>query len=515
MPIAETAAPLDLVLESKGGRAVYLRVRSQIMTTEPVVQLKRELRAAAYFALSFGAIVGVGWVVVLGDWLNEAGPIGSIVAFATGGMVVLLVGFCYGEMTARRPVSGGEVAYTYEIFGVRTCFATGWFLALGYLSTTVFEAVSVAWVASALAPGIQGPVIYSFNGSPVYLGSLLLGLGGMILITLLNYRGISPAARLQNALTYSKIMLIILIFVVGLGWGKLSHLEPLFRRDGRGSIWPGMLSVFLTVPFWMSGFNTVAQVMEEKAQRTSLKLVGSMIVLSIVAATFFYCLIILASSMTMPWENLLKLDLPAARGFEVAYRSPLLSRSVLLVALFGNITVWNSVFLSSTRVLFALGRAQIISKRFGVIQASSHVPGKAILFMGTVGCLGVFSGKGAILPVVNVASSCYALSYLMVCLGVIAKRRQHKVRAAYEVPGGIITAVAATVTSAFILFLSFYQPFVEKGRSIPVEWWLIILWAGLGTMFWFLARGLRQGVTEGERRAIILETDQSALELRR
>jgi basic amino acid/polyamine antiporter, APA family len=483
------------------------------MAAERAPQLKKELRAAEYFALSFGAIVGVGWVVILGDWLKQAGPVGSIVAFLAGGVTLLLIGFCYAELTARWPVSGGEVAYTYEMFGVPTCFATGWFLALGYMTTTIFEAVSVVWVASTLAPRIQGPFLYSVHGSAVYLGSLLLGLGGMILITFLNYQGVKPASRLQNALTYSKILLVIVIFFVGLVWGKFSHLEPPFRRDSGGSIWTGILGVFLTVPFWMSGFNTVAQVMEEKARRTSLKLVGSMIILSIVAATLFYCLIILASSMTMPWQDLLKLDLPAAKGFEVGLHSPWLSRSVLLVALFGNITVWNSVFLSSTRVLFALGRAHIISKRFGVIQPGTGAPGAAILFMGALGSLGVFLGKGAILPLVNVTSSCYALSYALVCMGLVVMRCQGRPPAAYQVPGGTVTAAVSTIASVYILLLSIYQPYVDAGRSIPMEWWLLIVWGGLGALFWYAARGLRRKVTEEERRIIMLETGTSTDEL--
>src|SRR5580704_8754785 len=97
-------------------------VKGGCMTTESAVRLKRELRAVEYFALSFGAIVGVGWVVILGDWLNQAGPVGSILAFLVGGLVVLLVGLCYAEMIGRLPVSGGEIVYTYEIFGVPTCF---------------------------------------------------------------------------------------------------------------------------------------------------------------------------------------------------------------------------------------------------------------------------------------------------------------------------------------------------------------------------------------------------------
>jgi hypothetical protein len=34
----------------------------------------RRLRTFAYFTLAFGAIIGVGWLVVMDDWLLHGGP---------------------------------------------------------------------------------------------------------------------------------------------------------------------------------------------------------------------------------------------------------------------------------------------------------------------------------------------------------------------------------------------------------------------------------------------------------
>jgi len=53
----------------------------------------------------------------------------------------------------------------------------------------------------------------------------------------------------------------------------------------------------------------IAQVMEEKASGTSLQVVGRMILFSIFMALVFYCLVILACAMIMPWRQLIALDL--------------------------------------------------------------------------------------------------------------------------------------------------------------------------------------------------------------
>ena len=46
-----------------------------------------------------------------------------------------------------------------------------------------WEAISLGLTADALFPGISGPELHSVGGHPVRLGSLLSALGGMVLMT--------------------------------------------------------------------------------------------------------------------------------------------------------------------------------------------------------------------------------------------------------------------------------------------------------------------------------------------
>ena len=456
-------------------------------------QLSRDIGTSQFFTLAFGSIIGVGWVVALSAWLSQAGPLGAVLGFVGGGLLVMLVGLCYIEISTMFPVSGGEVVYTYEIFGTKTCFAVGWLFALAYIAITAFEAISIGWIAGTLFPGIQGRTLYTSGSSDVQLGALLLGLGGMALLVFLSYRGTKFAAAFQDLLTYAKIGLAIIFISVGIGWGKIGNLTPVFQQQG--SILTGIFAVFLTAPFWYGGFNIIPQVMGEKAPQTSMKTVGRTLLFSIALSGAFYCLIILACSMSLPREQLSALNLPVAQVFTAAYNFPTLTKIVLVTALLGNFTAWNGVIVSGSRILYALGRAQIIWSGFGNVHPVFRSPATSVLFVGVVATLGVFLGRSAIIPIVNLASACFALGYLLICLGVLKLGRKFRV-----------TTVLAVAGSVFMLFLSLYQPYVDAKGRFPLEWSCFLGWGVLGAIFWVVAKRVRSGVTEQQRRKLILES---------
>ena len=181
---------------------------------------------AQFFTLAFGTIIGVGWVIYLGYWLEPAGPAGAAIGFGAGTLLVALIGLCYAEMAAMYPVSGGELAYAYEAFGTGVSFIAGWFLAFVYTAVTAWEGIAIGVLAENLFPGFGGPVLYSAFGSDVRLGHLTLGIGLMAFFTYLNVRGVSAAARLQEILTYSFLVICAIVIVAGITGGTTSNLSP-------------------------------------------------------------------------------------------------------------------------------------------------------------------------------------------------------------------------------------------------------------------------------------------------
>jgi len=52
-------------------------------------ELLAQLRSRQFLTIGIGAIMGVGWVIVLGEWLRAAAPLGAILGFVAGGLFML------------------------------------------------------------------------------------------------------------------------------------------------------------------------------------------------------------------------------------------------------------------------------------------------------------------------------------------------------------------------------------------------------------------------------------------
>ncbi len=80
--------------------------------------LERSIPFRNYVALGLGVIVGVGWVVYSGQWLQDGGPMGAMLAFLIGGLLLLPVGACYAEMTAALPLAGATRLLPCTFLGI-------------------------------------------------------------------------------------------------------------------------------------------------------------------------------------------------------------------------------------------------------------------------------------------------------------------------------------------------------------------------------------------------------------
>ena len=63
-----------------------------------------------FLSLSFGTMIGSAWVILLGDWLGEAGPGGAVLGFASGALIIMTIGACYAELASRLPEGAAQVA---------------------------------------------------------------------------------------------------------------------------------------------------------------------------------------------------------------------------------------------------------------------------------------------------------------------------------------------------------------------------------------------------------------------
>ena len=67
--------------------------------------------------IAFGAMIGWGWVVSTGGWIEKGGVVGAALGFAIGGVMIFFVGLTYAELTAAMPQCGGEHVFSHRAMG--------------------------------------------------------------------------------------------------------------------------------------------------------------------------------------------------------------------------------------------------------------------------------------------------------------------------------------------------------------------------------------------------------------
>ena len=168
-----------------------------------MIKLARKLSLANYFALGFGTMIGTGWVVLMDDWLGRGGPLGAMLGFGLGGLLLLPVGYIYGQWVRRLPDAAGEAAYTAQVFPPLVSYVTGWMMLLAYFIVCPWEAVALGKLAAYIFPQLDTMELYRWQASRCFCRRLLLGLALTLILAFLNYRGIRASATFQSWATSS------------------------------------------------------------------------------------------------------------------------------------------------------------------------------------------------------------------------------------------------------------------------------------------------------------------------
>ena len=429
--------------------------------------LARKLRTFDYFTIGFGTMVGVGWLVVMDDWLGRGGYLGAILGFAIGGVALLPIAYVYGQLVARLPDAGGEIAYTAQVFPPKVSFATGWMMMLGYLVVCPWEAVAIGKIAGYIFPWMNRLELYRVAGYPIYLPHLVAGIGLTIAITWINYRGVQLSARFQNWTTIGLLVLFLAFSSFGLAKGSVANLAAPFAHSGLVSV----LLMMQIVPYFMVGFESVAKCSEEARPDFATRNFFHAMAAAIVVGIVFYTAVIFVVAYIHPWRSLLGHSFATSIAFETAFGQRWVVRLIFLAAILSLLKVFNGNFLAASRMLFALGRRNLIHPRFGKIHPVNQTPGPAILTIGVASAATAFFGQALLVPITEVGSMASAFGWLAAC-------------AAYSrMDSRLVQRAVATcgMAVAAVLVLIKLLPGVP-GHFSPYEWMALTGWCVLGAM---------------------------------
>jgi APA family basic amino acid/polyamine antiporter len=433
-----------------------------------MTHLARKLRLIDYFALGFGVTVGTAWLVTMDDLLARGGSLGAILGFAAGGLMLLPIGYVYGQLVREIPDAAAEVAYTARFFSPFVSFATGWMMFLTYFLTCPFEALAAGRIAGYLFPSLNAFELYRLGGRPVYLPQIILGLVITVLLTWLNCRGIQASARFLKGTTFLFLAFVLVFALAGAKHGALSNFSPLFSRAP-------LISVFLVwqvVPWIMAGFESVVKCVEEATPDFPDRNYSVAITLTIVVSAVFYCFVIAAVAYVAPWQTLNHNDpFPTALAFERAVRARWIVDLIMASALVAVLKTFNANVVASSRLLFAMGRRNMLARRMSHIHPVNKTPSTAVIAVGIATAAAIFLGEALLVPILEVGAIAAAIAWMAACASYF--------RMQPALAGRIAAIIGLLVTS--LMVLAKIVPLVP-GHFTVYEWMALAIWAGLGVL---------------------------------
>jgi amino acid transporter len=441
--------------------------------------LARKLRCTDYFALGWGAMVGVGWLVVMDDWLTRGGALGAVLGFAIGGSLLLPIGWVYGKLVAAMPDAAGEIAYTAAAFPRTISFSTGWMMMLAYFIVCPWEAVAVGRIAGYIIPALDSMELYHIAGRPVYLPHLVIGLGLTALLTLLNYRGIRLSAIFQNWTTFGTLALFVVFVGFGVSRGSPQNFPPLFTHTPLVSL----LLMMQIVPYFMTGFESVGKAAEESSAGFSARGFLKAIWMSVVVGILFYTVIIAAVAFVAPWRELTGERFMTAVAFQRATGSRLVVDIILAAALLSLVKCFNGNFIAASRLLFALGRRQLVDHRAARIHPRFQTPAIAVLCIGLATAACMLLGDAILVPITEVGSVACAIGWAASCAAYLALGRSGKFSGLSKLPVLQQLVGACGLLVAVAMMLMKVVPSVP-GHFTKYEWLALAVWVGFGAAAW-------------------------------
>jgi basic amino acid/polyamine antiporter, APA family len=430
-----------------------------------MTELARRLRVIDYFSLGWGTMVGVGWLVVMDDWLLRGGPLGAILGFALCSLLLLPIAYVYSQWVTEVPDAASEIAYTAKVFSRRISFCTGWIMMLSYFIVCPWEAVAVGRIAGYIFPGLNSIELYRIAGQPVYLPHLLIGLTLTALITVINYCGVRLSATFQDWTSFGTIAIFIVFVAAGATHGSVANLPPLFTHSPFVSI----LLVLQIVPYFMTGFEAVTKAVEEANPHFRSRGFATAMYWAIAVGMVFYIIVIAAVGFVAPWRTLTNEPFMTAVAFQHAVGSRWIVSAILSAALLSLFKVFNGNFVAASRLVFAMGRRGLIDAQLGTVHARNQTPSTAVAWVGIATGICVFLGSSILVPVSEVGSVASAIGWLAVCAAYMGTKPNRT--------GWIMAFIGALV--GIVMMLMKFIPLIPGHFSVW-EWLALGLWMSLG-----------------------------------
>ncbi|MEV7428798.1 MULTISPECIES: APC family permease [unclassified Nocardioides] len=451
-------------------------------------ELKRVMGPRLLLLFIVGDILGAGVYAVTGQM---AGVVGGIVwlPFLVAFAVATLTALSYLELVTKYPQAAGAALYSHKAFGIH--FVT-FLVAFAVICSGI---TSASTSANVLAQNLTGGLVANewLDSEPSTGVITAIALGFMLLLALINLRGVGESVKFNVVLTLIEITALAIVIGVGvyaMTQGKADYDRIVtFEDSGDKGLFLAVTAATSIAFFAMVGFEDSVNMVEETKDperifpRTMITGLGIAVIIYMLVAVSTVAVLTSDQIANAPdGRALLEVVRVGAPDFPIDRIFPFLA--VFAVA---NTSLIN--MLMASRLLYGLARQDVLPRTLGKVSHKRRSPYVGIAF-STVLALALIvyvANRAEDEVVVNLASVTSLLLlgvFTIVNVACLVLRRDGQ-RGGFRSPG--ITPAIAALATAFLL-----GPWVDREPIVyEIALGLLVIGIVLWALTWLTNRGVR------------------------
>ena len=353
--------------------------------------LARKMETRHIRMISLGGVIGTGLFLSSGYTIHQAGPIGTIIAYLIGALIVYSVMLCLGELSVAMPYTGAFHVYAKKYIGEGTGFTVAilywltWTIALGS-EFTAAGLIMQEW----------------FPHTPVWIWSAIF----IILIFLSNAYSVKVFAESEFWFSAIKVFAIVAFILLGVlamvgiiplnGFTHAPGISNLYKNCIFPNGFSGVFTTMLTVNFAFSGTELIAITVGEAKEPD--KTIPKAIHTTLWRLVIFFIGSIVVMAALIPYQKAGVTQSPfvyVLKMMGIPYAADIMN-FVVLTAI---ISAANSGLYASTRMLWSLGNEGTIPKNI----SKTNKNGIPVIAL----CLSMIGGLLALLSSIFAADTIY------------------------------------------------------------------------------------------------------------
>lgn len=391
------------------------------MPTEPgEAAIQARLSAFDTAMIVFSLVVGIGIFRTPAIVAGAAGS-GSLffAAWIAGGIAAMIGALTFAEIGSRHPRAGGYYRVIADCYGPTLAFMLNW-------SQTLLQGAGAAGVAFIGADYLMPVLLPAKWCMPQ--ASLVLACATMLLLLILNYRGVKPGARTQNMLSMLKIAMILGLTALALLLApRTSATEPAAGAGGAARLSAALIPCFYAYGGYQMTMNLGAD-LKDARRRFPLAITAGM--LTVVG---LYLLINFAYQQVLGVGGIAASKLVAAALARATFGPS--GESVISVAVFVSAAGFvNATIMQMPRSYYAMAQDGVLPRAFLRVNPKSQVQVVGLLFFGATMLIPAFM-LGSFEKLLNYVIFTDTLTIAVVASTLFVLRRRRQDAGGFTMPG--------------------------------------------------------------------------------